>query len=355
MKWQQVTVTMPSKNRVVQAEAKKRLAQKIDEFQRKGTRKSISNSTVGEVFKEWQSIRKKELKGSSYFNETQLLKRFMEKFGATDIQNIKSGELQNFFSAQPYVPQGMASLKCKIDIFFRFAVKRGYLEVNPMKAVVLPKRKLSEERLQQDKKKYLTYDEMIAVIEVVKNPRWLLFFEFLFLTGLRIGELLALRFEDYDDETKEIHVRHTLNCSGKSANARVLQTPKTELSSRPVSLDDRCLEIIDYFDKSNADPQFIFTSQEGHTPSPSCLRRALKNACMKALGLTWEQTPTLHGLRHSHISFLAELGIPMKACMERVGHADEKMILRIYAHVTPKMKNELIQKINQKLTKAGAL
>jgi integrase len=70
-----------------------------------------------------------------------------------------------------------------------------------MTAVVLAKRKLSEERLAQNRKKYLTHDEMKQVLHIVEGagkPRPALCLEFLFLTGLRIGELLALQFEDYD-------------------------------------------------------------------------------------------------------------------------------------------------------------
>lgn len=43
--------------------------------------------------------------------------------------------------------------------------------------------------------------------------------------------------------------------------------------------------------------------------------------------------------RHSHISLLAELNVPIKVIMERVGHSDEKKILKIYTHVTKKQKN----------------
>ena len=52
-------------------------------------------------------------------------------------------------------------------------------------------------------------------------------------------------------------------------------------------------------------------------------------------------------LRHSHISLLAELGVPIKAIMERVGHIDESITLRVYSHVTQNMHDEVKEKLNR--------
>ena len=347
-KWQQVTVTLSSKSRAVQAEAKILLAQKIDKA-RTDNANFNSSVSIQAAFDEWQVIREKELKASSFFNESKMLNGFLARFGSKKLASVHSGELQAFFLGTKYAPQSLANLKCKIDIFFRYALKRGYIDSNPMTAVVLAKRKLSEERLAQDRKKYLTHDEMKQVLHVVEGagkPRPALCLEFLFLTGLRIGELLALQFEDYDSDGKKLHVRHTLNYAGHSVNERLLQSPKTVHSYRTLSLDKRSLEILDTFKRSQTDPRFIFTLDDGRTPSRELLAHYLSRACFEALGLTKDQAPTLHGLRHSHISLLAELGVPMKLCIDRVGHADEKMILRIYAHVTPKMEDELVAKMN---------
>ena len=53
-----------------------------------------------------------------------------------------------------------------------------------------------------------------------------------------------------------------------------------------------------------------------------------------------------HMLRHSHVSLLTELGVPIKTIMERVGHKDEKTTLQIYTHVTKKMKEDVDEKLN---------
>ncbi|WP_269476053.1 tyrosine-type recombinase/integrase [Enterococcus faecium] len=54
-----------------------------------------------------------------------------------------------------------------------------------------------------------------------------------------------------------------------------------------------------------------------------------------------------HMLRHSHISLLTELGIPLKAIMDRVGHEDSKTTLKIYTHTTKNMQNQLVEKLGK--------
>nr|WP_270342931.1 hypothetical protein [Lactococcus lactis] len=50
---------------------------------------------------------------------------------------------------------------------------------------------------------------------------------------------------------------------------------------------------------------------------------------------------------YSHVSLLVELGVPIKAIMERVGYRDESITLRIYSHISGTIKNEISQKLNQ--------
>ncbi len=56
---------------------------------------------------------------------------------------------------------------------------------------------------------------------------------------------------------------------------------------------------------------------------------------------------TTHVFRHSHISLLAELEVPIKAIMERVGHTNEKMTLGVYTHVTQQMKFNITEKLDK--------
>ena len=92
-KWRQVTVTMNSKSRTSQAEAKNRLSQKIEKklkerLEEKETFKEKQELTVQEVFNEWRIIRDEELKLSSISVEKNAFKKFLREFGTEKISKL---------------------------------------------------------------------------------------------------------------------------------------------------------------------------------------------------------------------------------------------------------------------------
>ena len=73
----------------------------------------------------------------------------------------------------------------------------------------------------------------------------------------------------------------------------------------------------------------------------------LKNSFRKSEIKKDDFVLTTHVFRNSHISFLAELEVPITAIMDRVGHTNEKMTLSVYTHVTEKMKSNITEKLDQ--------
>ena len=74
------------------------------------------------------------------------------------------------------------------------------------------------------------------------------------------------------------------------------------------------------------------------------LYQFIKDRCDTVLGEG--RAYNIHMLRHSHISLLAELGVPIKAIMERVGHVDESITLKVYSHVTQTIHDDVREKLN---------
>jgi integrase len=351
-KWRQVTVTMNSKSRVSQAEAKNRLSRKIDEklkerLEEETTFKEKQEPTVQEVFSEWRIIRDEELKPSTINSEMGAFNKLLKEFGNDRITGIPSRKIQQFLLKPTLSPSTRALRKTYYNLFFTYAKKVGYLQENPMDRVVLPRIKLTQEQVKIKRDKFLNRKEMRAVLDYLYlkdlHFRKALMYEFLFLTGLRIGELLALQWEDFNFAEGVISVCHTLNAYSKPAHQRDLLSPKTIHSYRRVALNDRCLEILQFFKDECKDEKFIFVGNKGQTYSLTILSVVFKRTCKTVLG---DRHYNLHMLRHSHISLLVEMNVPIKAIMERVGHSDEKMILQVYSHVTPIMHENLLIKLN---------
>ncbi|WP_460055469.1 tyrosine-type recombinase/integrase [Pseudolactococcus yaeyamensis] len=94
------------------------------------------------------------------------------------------------------------------------------------------------------------------------------------------------------------------------------------------------------------DNRFIFVCKTGNLINPEYLNSYLKRIGRKAqIKNKNPEDFSSHMLRHSHISLLTELGVPLKVIMERVGHKDEKTTLQIYTHVTQSMKFDLSNKL----------
>lgn len=348
-KWRQVTVTMNSKSRVSQSEAKKKLGKKIEKCLSKSEKNNIL--TVQEVYKEWRKFRNEEIKVSTRHVEESAFNKLIRTFGDSNITEVTSQKIQHFLLNSRFSSSTRSLRKSYYKLFFEYAAGVGYIEENPVSKVILPKNRVKLEEVQRKQNKFLTREEMKILLNYISqydvHMRKGLLFEFLFLTGLRIGEALALRWKNVDVENKLLNVHHTLNCHGSVPNDRQLLSPKTIYSYRTISINDRCIEILEYFHERMSKDGFLFLSNRGKIFNTNNLTYVFKKMCQECLGEETESRKySLHMLRHSHITLLIEMDVPIKLIMERVGHSDEKMILQVYSHVTQNMKNNLEEKLN---------
>ena len=180
--------------------------------------------------------------------------------------------------------------------------------------------------------------------------------EFIFLTGLRYGEFASLTYEDYfvTDNGNYVDVNSTLDYQNGGVSMKLHSTPKTVTGNRRIFLSNRAIEIIDFFYEDNKrlnenSPRFneygyIFPSLTGNPKGWTSLDRAFENFG-KRTGL--DKKFCVHSLRHSHITILTELGVSQIAIMECVGHRDPKITTSIYTHVTKKMSDVAVEKLNE--------
>ncbi len=96
---------------------------------------------------------------------------------------------------------------------------------------------------------------------------------------------------------------------------------------------------------------FVFTNSIGNPVHTSKINQKLADTVQfiksnDKYPIKINKRITTHTLRHTHISTLSQMGIPLKAIMDRVGHTDHKTTLQVYSHVTEKMEQDLIEKLN---------
>ncbi|MDO6346600.1 MAG: site-specific integrase [Streptococcus oralis] len=351
-KWKQVSITLTSKTRQAQKQARILLDEKIEK-KRENIEKEkteVRKITVKEAYEEYLKIRKSELKRSTFKSQKYTIIGEIRKLEDYLLMNVTSRIVQNILLELPCSAEHRKNKKVLLNLFFKYCLNVGYISENPIDNVVLPKRKKNLKKVRKKQNKYLTRAEVVQYLNFLekeeKNQRVRLIVEFMYLTGLRFGEVLALTLEDIDFGNKTLEVKHTLHTSGSKAEI-FLDSPKSLASYRVIGISDRVLEIIEEYLLIEKEGRFIFT-KNGNPFMIFSFNDFLKRS-FKRSGIQKEEdfVLTTHVFRHSHISLLAELEVPIKAIMERVGHTNEKMTLGVYTHVTEQMKFNITEKLDK--------
>ena len=351
-KWKQVSITLTSKTRQAQKQARMLLEEKIENKKEniEKEKTEVRKITVKEAYEEYLNIRKSELKRSTFKSQKYTIIGEIRKLEDYLLVNVTSRIVQDILLELPCSAEHRKNKKVLLNLFFKYCLNVGYISENPIDNVVLPKRKKNLKKVRKKQNKYLTRAEVVQYLNFLekeeKNQRVRLIVEFMYLTGLRFGEVLALTLEDIDFGNKTLEVKHTLHTSGSKAEI-FLDSPKSLASYRVIGISDRVLEIIEEYLLMEKEGGFIFT-KNGNPFMIFSFNDFLKRS-FKRSGIQKEEdfVLTTHVFRHSHISLLAELEVPIKAIMERVGHTNEKMTLGVYTHVTEQMKFNITEKLDK--------
>ncbi|GHU35852.1 prophage ps2 probable integrase [Bacilli bacterium] len=360
-KWKQATITLNSKTRQAQGEARRKLEAKIEKklleddkvYQQKQANIKL---TLREVYEEHLLFRKQELKASSFVKQKGILDSIFRDILDKPLYSISSNYFQKYFIMSSCSLTYKRLQKTLVNLLFKYALKVGYIEANPIDNVELPKQRKSFEEIDRQRTKFFSKEEMKifkqSFGETPREVRMNCMIEFMYYTGLRVGEVLALMWENVSIENRTINIKYNIDRHSVSLTEFKLTTPKTVTSYRLISINARCIEILTKMKQLNLEikpknKKFIFLNTAGSLILPDALNRYLKQVGKKAnLENKNYHDFSSHMLRHSHISLLTELAIPIKAIMERVGHKDEKTTIQIYTHVTEKMKDEVDNKLN---------
>lgn len=206
------------------------------------------------------------------------------------------------------------------------AVRLGVLDQTPFKRVRAPR---PSPRLVES----FTLADVRRLDEVAVGRRLGPLFSFLWQSGLRIGEALALRWSDVDLEGQSLRVsRSVAEVSGRL----VLGTPKTAAGLREIALTAQTVDLLrrqrERLVEEGLDPRgLVFPSRRGTMLSRRNVTRTWAGV-RKAAGLP---TYGLHALRHTNASLQLQAGVGMREIAAHLGHESPALTARVYAHVLP--------------------
>jgi len=210
--------------------------------------------------------------------------------------------------------------------FYKFLVKRNYLQNNPVTAVRTPK---------QDKKlpKFLEYDQVKRLLETPPADSWLgardrAIMETLYGTGVRVSELVSLNIEDVDFLGEVLHIR------GKGKKERIAPIGSSALQSIQHYMEYRNRRAQN---NGNFDSKVLFVNKHGKRLSTRSVRRKM-DKYLKLAGLDPSISP--HTLRHSFATHLLNNGADLRSVQELLGH-QSLSTTQIYTHLTTKKLKEV--------------
>lgn len=283
-----------------------------------------------ELTNEWYIQKLPYVRVATAENYKTIKKKLNKHFGAMETKMITTDKIQGFMNGirEENTKETLVSYKKILKQIFDYSEEVGEIECNPISKIKIPKCKNSREI------KVLTLGELekLMKLDIPQYKKDMI--QLGFRTGMRIGEVLALRWEDINFEEKYLIVNRTL--SVYNGGKPYINAPKTQTSYRAIDLDSVMLEVL----KRRREEQvprsgFVFVKKNGKIYSRQAV--GFRNLCIQA-GIP---PRGFHSLRHTHISYILSHKINPDVAQKRVGHASLDITLRIYNHVLPGMQREV--------------
>ena len=326
-----------------QHECEAALAQEINMIT-KGTILVDESTKVSDYMDYWLKGYKTNISETTYARYEQFVRDIKKYLGNYKLTQLKPLIIQNFYekllSERKLEPSSVVKVHRMLNLALKMAVGWQLIINNPCEHVKAPKANTKHFDL-------WSLDEIEDYMELLKNTE---FYKYAFIalkTGMRIGEMLALTWDDVDLVYGTITINKTLQYLN---GIKKIKPPKTKKSNRTIPIDEKTVKFLKLLKaqqkelklKTGISYKYVFSNPEGEPMSPvnvsgKLMHRALEKYDIPAI--------RFHDFRHLHATLLLKAGVNPKIVSERLGHSTIAITLDIYSEVIPDMQREAIEKI----------
>lgn len=314
-------------------------AKLLSEVEETGFYPNRKKMTFREAYEGWVEEYSLTVRESSLYVVTSLINGILDEIGDYPVDKITRKKAQQLVKMWHSKYKTFRKYKTYATQIMDYAVDEDVIKTNPFDKVKTPRQK---ETLKDDNQKFYTKNELQTFLNFIKDDiMYYAIFRTLAFTGIRKGELMALRWSDIDFREKTLDVNKTVTYVEKEK--QVLGPPKTPSSNRIIKLDTNTLEALKRWKQeqrillfklgfnANDPEQHLFTNPTtNELLSKMTINHKLWSICDK----NDFKRITLHGFRHTCCSLLFEAGIGVKEVQAILGHSSIKTTLDIYTHVT---------------------
>lgn len=301
------------------------------------SRKRRKNFRV--VTEEWLKYKKNTVKKSTYYNYSYSVEKYLyPRFADQDITQIK--DYNDFIEklTDTLAPKTVRDIITKLKEIINFYEEEHNTKLN-IKKMSLPKMNKKEIQILSNKEK-----QKLEKYCIEQNSLKSLGILICLNTGLRIGEVCALRWENVDFETRRIHVEKTIEriySKEETKTTVIIDTPKSITSVRTIPINSKLYNILKQIRGKSKKTDFVLTGSSEHYVEPRNYQYHFKEILKRNKVKKYK----FHTLRHTFATNCIEAGMDIKSLSEILGHADVSITLNIYVHSSDKIKRKYLEKI----------
>ena len=318
----------------------------ISELEDGGIVKTSAMKT-GVWMKEWLSLYVPNIEATTRDGYRDKIENYIiPVLGDIPINVLKTAHIQGWvqgLQGKGLAPKTIRNAYNNLNAAMKKAVVLRMIMYNPCTGVVLPK-------MSRYQAKVYNSADVNNLLAIAKETDLYLVITLLTSTGMRRGELLALKWKNVDLDNRIIHVKENIVQAGTQI---VEKAPKSAAGIRDITIGSDVVSVLSaaklqYFrDRADGGAGFQDLGYVIHKPDGTPYRP-------DALTRKWERflernnlpSIRLHDLRHTHATLLIQAGVSPKVVQQRLGHSDVTITLNTYTHVLSSMDQEAADKLD---------
>ena len=244
----------------------------------------------------------------------------------TEIKKIDTSQYISYLFSQNLKSTSVNRKISSLKTFFNFLLKKKLIDVNPFADQIMPKKPISLP-------KSISEDDVVKLLDAPKPDSLIglrdkAMLELLYASGVRISELVNIKFSDLDLE------RNIIKVFGKGSKERLVPFGEDAAQCISAYIDERKKN------KELASTKYIFLNNRGSKISRHAFWHRLKEYCLE-IGLKRDISP--HTLRHAFATHLLNRGADLRSVQVLLGHSDLSTT-QIYTHIAKQRLSELVKK-----------
>ncbi|HAT7074249.1 TPA: tyrosine-type recombinase/integrase [Legionella pneumophila] len=284
--------------------------------------------TVGELLREFLEEAKSTKEASTYRGYKRVCEgHLLPIFDKVEIQDLQPAIIRKWIRGLNSTTKTVANILTPLRAVIEQALVDQYIKENPLNSIIVDKLLNKETKKSDYKPDPFGVDEINSILNASEGQVRLLF-QFAFFTGLRVSELIGLRWEDVDWQNQLIHVEETIV-------AKESKGPKTEAGVRDVLLLPPALEALEQQKQYTFSQKGrVFYNPQSNKPweTSQQIRRTQWMHILKRAGIRYRNT---YQTRHTYASMMLSQGENIMWVSKQLGHVDVEMVIKTYGRWIP--------------------